>query len=276
LGIESVKSIISLYEEGRTTKEISTQLDIPVPTVISNLKRYRVALRPPRRRYTLNEEYFNDINSIDKAYFLGLLYADGNISKTKDGYRVKIGLQERDSYILERLSFYCEFNGPILFRKGASKNHQNQKLLQIYSKGFYENARKQGLHDNKTFTLKPPSLEPYYIKHFIRGYFDGDGCAFIKTYKSQTSTSISFLGTYSICSFIKNYLQDTLQLRSNTKILTKKSIFKYTINDRKDILKIKNFLYTDMEDCYLTRKLEKLQEMETYIINYYEKHPNRY
>jgi intein-encoded DNA endonuclease-like protein len=271
-----IKNIIKLYLEGNTTKEVAIMVNLSYTTIIKCLNDNNIDKRPRIRNYTLNENYFSSINTIDKAYFLGFLYADGNISKTKDGYRVKIGLQERDSYILERFSNYCDFSGPILFRKGATEKHQNQKLLQIYSKVFYENACKQGLHDAKTFTLTFPKIDPEFISHFIRGYFDGDGNVFIKTYDYQTSTSIHFLGTYEMCQSIKNHLKTTLNLQSDTKIVTKKNIFKFTINDRKDLLKIKNYLYTDSKDCFLSRKLEKFQEVEKYIREYYESHPNRY
>jgi hypothetical protein len=275
LSVEISDSIISNNRDGKTCREISQLLNIPYSTVIGLLKRMGLTINSGRREYSLDEDYFNIINSVDKAYFLGLLYADGNVSKTGDGYRVKIGLQERDSYILERFSKYCNFNGPILFRKGKD-NHQNQKLLQIYSKRFYENACKQGLHDNKTFTLIFPKLDDIYISHFIRGYFDGDGCVFIKQYKNQMVTSIQFLGTYDICINIKNHLTNILKLRSDTKLLPKKSIFKYTINDRKDLLKVINFIYSDHNDCFLERKFKKAKEVESYINTYYIKHPNRY
>jgi hypothetical protein len=276
VGDHQIKNIIKLYLEGNTTKEVSTMVDLSYTTVIKCLNDNNIKKRPRIRNYTLSENYFSSIDTIDKAYFLGFLYADGNVSKTKDGYRVKMGLQERDSYILERFSNYCNFNGPILFRKGATDKHQNQKLLQIYSKTFYENACKQGLHDAKTFTLTFPKLNPDLISHFIRGYFDGDGNVFIKKYENQTSTSIHFLGTYEICQSIKDHLTTTLNLRSNTKILKKKSIFKYTISDRKDLLKVKDYLYNNSKDCFLSRKLEKFEEVVEYIENYYHLHPNRY
>jgi hypothetical protein len=276
LPIEIVQDIINLYKLENSTRKISELLNVPYTTVSNTLKKHNITLRPPTRRYTLNENYFDLIDSSDKAYFLGLLYADGNVSNTQDGYRVKIGLQERDSYILEKFARYCNFNGPILFRKKVTERHQNQKLLQIYSKSFYNGACKHGLHDNKTMTLKFPEIDHQYLNHFIRGYFDGDGCVFIKKYKDQTSTSIHFLGTYNMCLSIKTHLTKILNLRSNTKILPKKSIFKYTINDRKDLLKVIKFLYNGMNDCYLTRKLEKCNEVENYINNYYKVHPNRY
>jgi hypothetical protein len=55
-----------------------------------------------------------------------------------------------------------------------------------------------------------------------------------------------------------------------------KSIFKYTIHDRKDLLKIISYLYKDCRDCALLRKLEKSKEVESYISCYYDRYPNRY
>ena len=57
-----------------------------------------------RKFKTINENYFDEINSEEKAYFLGLLYADGcnhNLDKKK---KISISLQEEDKFILEQFS----------------------------------------------------------------------------------------------------------------------------------------------------------------------------
>lgn len=276
LSTDVTEKMILLYKEGNNYREISKILNINYGTVSAYFNRKGYISHPPKRKYSLNEYYFQSIDSIDKAYFLGFLYADGNVSKTKDGYRVKMGLQERDSYILEKFARYCNYDGPILFRKQKTVNHQHQKLIQIYSKIFYENACKHGLHDNKTFTLKFPTLDKKYYSHFLRGYLDGDGSVFMKQYKDHMATTIHFLGTYDVCNGIKKLLKEELNLRSDTKIVKKKLIFKYTITDRQDLLKVFDYLYSNMNDCYLSRKFEKFQEIKNYIEKYYEKFPGRY
>ena len=59
-----------------------------------------------KRKYDINEDYFNEIDTKEKAYFLGFLYADGYNHKCeirKSSSSVNLSLVEQDSYILELL-----------------------------------------------------------------------------------------------------------------------------------------------------------------------------
>ena len=54
------------------------------------------------RQYKLNVNYFNKIDSHEKAYVLGFLYADGSNTSNydKNRYCITIVLKESDSQIL--------------------------------------------------------------------------------------------------------------------------------------------------------------------------------
>lgn len=52
------------------------------------------------RKYSLNESYFEKIDSEEKAYFLGFLFSDGSVSK----YSLNLSLAEVDKEILEKKS----------------------------------------------------------------------------------------------------------------------------------------------------------------------------
>lgn len=90
--------IINLYNSGLSSLKVSKIINYSKRTVLNVLKRNNIKARKNIRnkKYYFNENYFEDINSSDKAYFLGLLTADGNVSKA-----VNISLQKPDEYILE-------------------------------------------------------------------------------------------------------------------------------------------------------------------------------
>ena len=75
--------------------------------------------------YTINEDYFDIIDTEEKAYLLGFLYADGNHFTKKN--RITIGLQEKDKHILEKFNELIGSNRPLFLRKKENlKNHENK------------------------------------------------------------------------------------------------------------------------------------------------------
>lgn len=123
------------------------------------------------RKYEVNEKYFENIDNQNKAYILGFIYADGCISKTK--YELIIKLHNKDNGTLEKIKTELVSNHPIKLLTNY-KNHQCR--LGISSKKLCSDLIKIGLTPSKTFTIIFPKLEGDLIRHFIRGYFDGDGC----------------------------------------------------------------------------------------------------
>lgn len=69
-------------------------------------------------KYTFNKDYFERIDSKDKAYFLGLLYADGcnSISATQGQCTIVINLHEKDRSILDIFNKYIGSNKPLSYK----------------------------------------------------------------------------------------------------------------------------------------------------------------
>lgn len=127
-------------------------------------------------KYELNETYFDCIDTENKAYILGLLYADGNVGKETN--IIQISLQESDKSILEKMQKEIGSTHPLKMIPYNSKNPnwKNQFCLSISNKYMHDSLVKQGLVPNKSLILKYPNfLENNLQRHFIRGYMDGDG-----------------------------------------------------------------------------------------------------
>lgn len=134
-----------------------------------------------RRKYNLNENYFNKIDSEDKAYFLGLLFADGYNYTYGNNKYVSLRLSVTDIDILEKFQLYIDSNYPIKIYKTSIKNpnHSDIASLQINSKIISNDLSSIGCIQNKSNIISFPSecnLPIYLRRHFIRGYFDGNGC----------------------------------------------------------------------------------------------------
>ena len=120
------------------------------------------------KKYNFNEHYFDNIDCQEKAYWLGFFAADGYNHRDK-GY-IEFRLHKQDIEILNKFKSCIQSNNPIGLYKETYCN------LSLYSKHLCEKLAEYGLGQAKTYTLQLPSLEKSLMRHFIRGYFDGDGC----------------------------------------------------------------------------------------------------
>ena len=126
----------------------------------------------PNCRYTsLQDNFFEHIDSEEKAYILGWIASDGSISK--NGY-ITIEIKKEDKLILEKIrDILCkELN--ISNRKRVS---QNNSILRFCSRQMVQDACKWLLISpgEKSFTIRLPKLNEELTWAFLRGYFDGDG-----------------------------------------------------------------------------------------------------
>jgi hypothetical protein len=130
-----------------------------------------------RRKYSLLETVF-DIITEESAYWLGMLMADGWISKERTGNpRTAITLAEKDYTHLIKFNRFLKSTYPILRR--PVKRHGKivfQYCIRISSKQIAEKLIFHGITYRKSLTAKIIGLDnSKYLRHFWRGVFDGDG-----------------------------------------------------------------------------------------------------
>ncbi len=134
-----------------------------------------------KRKYPIVEDFFDEINTEEKAYILGLLYADG-WNQTERNV-IGIGLKESDKEILDKITNLMQPTKPLgYYKKNKLKkgfeNSQNEYRLVIANKHISERLVELGCGKAKTHNLVFPTEEqvPKHLqRHFVRGYFDGDG-----------------------------------------------------------------------------------------------------
>lgn len=121
-----------------------------------------------KRVNNFNDNYFETIDTEDKAYFLGLLFADGNIYVKRN--RVQITLANEDAYILQTFANCIGYKGKMYI------DREKYSKLILPSKKMCEDLTNLGCTPNKSLTLQFPTEVPEELMHhFIRGCFDGDG-----------------------------------------------------------------------------------------------------
>jgi hypothetical protein len=200
------------------------------------------------RIYNFDENYFDFINSPNKAYILGFLYADGCISKKKTEMIIK--LHNKDKCLLEKIKLEMKSEHPIKVVKQV--NRDNQVKFSISSKKLCENLSAHGLLPNKTFTIEFPKIDENLVRHFVRGYFDGDGCI-SKVDKRKSFTVTIFTASENFMISLVDFLSKN---EIETKVNKRNSGFAIYFGKKELINRFYKLIY-DESDIQLDRKKEK-------------------
>ncbi len=251
------QQVLDLWNEGLGATQIGKKLGIDVCNVSSYLTQ---SLGPGNkgrhinnyRIFTLDEYFFEKIDREDKAYFLGLLYADGSLNKNQNS--VTIALHEKDKEILECFRKCMNYTKPLYFKKKAKElgwNRSNQYQLEVSSKIFRKNLESYGLTPNKTFTLEfPKNLPEEFIRHFVRGYFDGDGCIHVE--KKRNKPGVSFASNNKFCNDLLEVMK-THGMSGGVCKHYKNNCYYYRMWGNENILNFYNFIY-DNSTIFFDRK----------------------
>lgn len=217
--------------------------------------------------YKINKNYFSKIDNSEKAYFLGLLFADGNNYISKSVKQVSIELLLEDVKIIKILQEKIQTDKPIKYRK-AKVDKNNFKIkercgLVLSNAQISDDLKNHGCVSKKTFKLKFPeekTLDKDFFYAFIRGYFDGDGCISISK-NNQIKSSISGFSP-----FIKKVYEILKNNNINVKIYKHRKIKNFLeiyIQGVKDNIDLYNYLY-DESELFLDRKKEKFIKILTF------------
>ena len=263
--------IVEFYYKNKNiqVKDIGKNLGISDRAVRRVLKEENINTRL-KNRYTLDEEYFDDINTQEKAYILGFIYADGFVG---DVHFNNIVIAINDIEILEFISKELNFTGNIrVTKKGGFKNSKPGYSLNFSSLRIASRLREIGLYPNKSLNMDTmPKLREDLIRHFIRGYFDGDGSIILSHntsyYKSLEGTIKYIYPTYTFMILgTEGFLEEILKasMFNYAKIYPTKSeeIKCIKISAKREFNNIFKYLYED-STIRLERKYNKWIEIKS-------------
>ena len=253
-----LQKIINLYTNGKTPVEIAEILGCCISNITRRLKKagfefkrdYSKTRYNRTNRYYVDDGYFDEINTPDKAYFLGLMCSDGSISNDK--FYIKL----TDEDILQKFKMYLQYEGFIKFKENhkLNPNWKNCYILTVSSKKLVSALCSFGCTPNKTRTLQLPQLSKHLYRHFIRGFFDGDGCLQLqdKIYHCRfdlTSASKTFLEQ------VRPIIAEHGKTFGSLNKETNHDVWHLSFSGHQ-VIKILNWLYEDT-DLYLIRKYNK-------------------
>lgn len=132
--------------------------------------------QPKSRKNFYDESFFETIDTEEKAYTLGLIVADGSISKCLGV--VSLALKQTDKQILEDIAKAINYNAELKLLPRKTKglgNGDDRIRLRLNSVKMVKDLIKLGVTPAKTFTARLPVVSPKLEPHLIRGIWDGDG-----------------------------------------------------------------------------------------------------
>lgn len=265
--------------------EIADNFGFSRAFIYNTLKRNGVKFKGFKKiPISVNENYFEKIDTPNKAYFLGLLYADGTILTPKNRQkRMKISLKSTDKYILEKFKDELNYQGKIhlsvIERNVTFKATQTRKIRQnlcytsrmstliVSSEKLCCDLIKLGCVPRKSLILKFPTYEQvpkHLIPHFIRGNMDGDGWVTSpvnKKFPNSSQLVIGFLGTFDFVSKLRNHILLDINIKASEKSIMKyENIFKLTYSGNLLCKNIYYYLYNNAE-LFLERKKIKFERI---------------
>lgn len=266
---EQLEDIRKSYLNGESTVKIGQRYGTSHHPIRQVLEEMGIDRNQKRfvRKYSLDENYFDKIDTPNKAYILGLLYADGSNCISKG--TVSISLQEEDKKLLEDIREEVHSDKPLEYLDYSKKNnfgytYKNQYRLLLFSHHICEQLDKIGMIPNKSLKLEVPNLDECLYSHFIRGYFDGDGSLTIRyTQDNKLRVLTTLTSTECFCNRVRNIIQQSVDIPCGnvydaschngvTKVLS--------ISGIRQNQKLHTWLYQDA-DLYLQRKYDKVLEL---------------
>lgn len=162
------------------------------------------------RIYYLDENFFENIDTDEKAYWVGFIASDGCLYHPKDNRQdiLSISLSIKDKEHLEKFKTSLKTNKPLSVGKHGSHKQFEHICLQISSNKLCQDLQKIGITYRKTYDVQWPKIPQQLLPAYIRGYFDGDGHISHKIEENHLhNVSITIAGFYNNLKNFQDYLE---------------------------------------------------------------------
>ncbi len=261
--------LINDYKNGKSLRQIEKDYGVTRQSAATYLEQHNIKTAKGNhyRYYYHDFNFFENIDSEEKAYWLGFMFADGYIVDYEKKYgedKFGITLKGTDIKTLEDFKKSIKATNPIT---DVSSKGRNLKRIICSSQKTVNDLISHGCVKQKSLILKPPIGVPdELVHHFIRGFFDGDGSIF------YNKAAFEFHKTYLIPSFSVNitstkemieWIINTVGFGNIYKEARREKTWYYAQGGNKKVLNFCNFIYKDAT-IYMQRKYELYKELLKY------------
>ncbi len=243
--------VVTLYKRGYTSVKLGKMYGVHGNSICGILKRRGVERR--RRVYDVDESYFREINTEDRAYWFGFILADGNVHKKT----LTVELQGRDRQHLENFRFSMRSLNPLSYRES-----KNSYALHVHSDKMVQDLAKHGCLERKTCHVCFPHIESNLCRHFVRGYFDGDGWITSRMHSGKWKIWQCGLSSSSekIIKETHNWTIETIGRSFGSTFRTGRGHYRLDFSGKRSVLSFLGLLYDDAS-VFLHRKMELYKQI---------------
>lgn len=250
---EQIERMIYLNEHHYSYSAIAKEMGCCADTIRTFFRENNIIKTKNLINHDLNENYFETIDTEEKAYLLGLLITDGSIRKGKDNHQDSLRLQLKieDEYMIKRLKTELNSSNVVQYDKRPGKACAG---IEIHNQKICDDLAKFQVVPNKTYILNDiriDSIPRNLQRHYLRGLVDGDGSVGIEEPHNQPWLSFCGYNRDFIVSFQKA-IDDHFKIENHNKI-NKSNAFFCKWKGSKKVPEILKWLYKDAT-IYLERK----------------------
>ena len=263
LTLEEKEKIIKYYYDNPNVKvkEIGQHFKLTKRAMGKLFKEFNISSRR-KNRYTLNEHFFDSIDNELKAYLLGYLFADGFVGD-EEYNNIVFSQKKDDMEAVELFKESIKYTGELrIFEPGKAsfKNSQDHVVVNFSSEHMANKLRNYGLLKKESYKSLP-KIDNNLLRHFVRGFFDGDGS--ITLTKSHYKDKVYYSGALDII-VNKNLVDFFLNLFSDIHFTIDQSKTDYMVylkcHSKKGLKFFYDYFYKDSK-YFLSRKKRKFDEI---------------
>lgn len=261
---ETREAVVEFYKSRPMSyKDVRDRFNISFPKISEILDEYQIPRYKKAQIFnpSFREDYFKIIDTPTKAYFLGLIFTDGNVFVTEDGKRqasISITLQESDEYLLEA------FKQEIKTDTSVAHDGRGAATIAVRSDIMAQDLSRYGIYPRKSLSTTLPDVPDAFMSHFFRGMFDGDGSMQARqtTVRGRYKHSLGICGTKELMEQVRDWLVTHLGVSNNTVYTYKnRPLSMVTWAKADDMYTIGEWMYQDSDICML-RKRDKYEEFK--------------
>lgn len=240
--------------------QVSKELEIPRSTVSYLIKKHKLTVVKTNNRLTINHNFFDVIDSPEKAYIVGYFFADGCL-ENKKVKRIRFNSAMGDFEIIEFIKNQLSPHTKMTISEDKRKNltiknrvvKTKQKMVSfgVVSENMVKTLMEEyNVSDNKTYSQNEfnfHKIPSEFYRDLIRGYFDGDG---------SIHGRIDFVSmNHMFLKQIRTIMKDEFGIEFNFKIIEDRNNIGYLVSNQIELFY--NKMYYDNCIC-LDRKKNKI------------------
>jgi len=252
----TLERIVELYKAGSTLAQLGGIAGLSAESIRRRLVPLGVLRQRgyAARRYRQDDTFFDVIDTEEKAYWLGFLFADGSVrSRSPNHGEIRLSLKISDRDHVEKFKAAIKSQSPVrVTHRGIAVT------LTVTSRQLFDALVRRGCVPNKTNNHGTPKLPDHLMRHFYRGYIDGDGCIYVR----GMHIGLFVLGPAGFLTTLRTWIQRKthragreLRLSGNNEVISR-----LDYGGGQQVQYILDHVYGDSQ-ISLTRKLDKYNEI---------------